>query len=158
MKEQYEYIEKQFRDELDREEGLHKKAQIYFSIASLVLTALLFKLKDIESILSDLPNSCIPKVFFVISIVFIFSSLFFIGWSIKIHNYKRPSNLKTLHTEARARISTEKFYSHRIIDFKKALEKNIPVNDSRALKLKISLILLLTGYLSSLIFIITIIL
>lgn len=59
MKDKLEYMERQLKLEIDREESLNKKAQFYLSIISIIISTLVFKAKELKEILS-IETSCLP--------------------------------------------------------------------------------------------------
>ena len=156
MKEKLDYIERQFKTELDREESLSKKGQIYLSINSIILSTLLFKIKELKELI-DLECGLESLVTLVITLLLIFASVFFIALSLKIHSYERPSSSDTMKREMLDNISTDSFLSHRIADLLVAIKRNALVNDKRANRLQISLTLMLVGYGFGLMFLIFVI-
>ncbi|MEM7551541.1 MAG: hypothetical protein AAF363_17795 [Bacteroidota bacterium] len=150
--EQYEFFQSLYEKENKRAEELMKKSQIYLSIESFVLTALFFKVNDLQTILSD---ECFLKSLYIVSISFIFLALFATVLSIKIYKYERVEKPKNVLSQfGKTAMPNGDFFLRRIVDYSVAAERNYEVNEKKARFLELSVIFIGLGFLFSLIFLI----
>ena len=149
---QYEFVKEHFEAENQREDLLTRKAQIFLSINSFVITAMLFKVKDLVSVVKDIKCDLI-LVPLILSFIFILISCIFIFETLKIRSYELPTNEDTLIDEFDNNISNDDFIDNRTADYLVATRRNKSVNDLKADRLKYSLLFIISGYVTSFTFI-----
>ena len=149
---QYEFVKEHFEAENQREDLLTRKAQIFLSINSFVITAMLFKVKDLVSVVKDIKCDLI-LVPLILSFIFILISCIFIFETLKIRSYELPTNEDTLIDEFDNNISNDDFIDNRTADYLVATRRNKSVNDLKADRLKYSLLFIILGYVTSFTFI-----
>ena len=94
---QFKYIEDLYKEEMVRDESLSKKAQVYLSINSLLITALVFKAKDLKELLVQ--PSGLESLLVILTFIFIFISFLAIILALAIYRYERPTDVQTLIDE-----------------------------------------------------------
>ncbi|NNV55029.1 hypothetical protein [Limnovirga soli] len=158
-KEQYDFFKDQFVEEEKRYSDLTKRGEIYFSILSILLTGVIFKIKDIFEILKVLDNATFKTVLiglFVLSFLLFSLGFFFITLGLKIREFEGVTDIKSyLDSLGGTPPTNEDFFDDRIVDFITASERNESVNDLRANRLSISLGFILAGFISMAVFIFT---
>ncbi len=156
-KEQYDFFKDQYVDEEKRYSDLTKRAEIYFSILSLFLSSIVFKLKEIFD-LFEKSNSCnkvVGFVFFILSFVFFGAAFYFITRALKIKTYQAVIDFENYRNNLGETAPTnEDFFDDRLIDYMYATEKNEIVNEERANDLTIALRFILAGFITIFIFIV----
>ncbi|MDC6361658.1 MULTISPECIES: hypothetical protein [Flavobacteriaceae] len=154
---QYQYVYNIYREEADIIDKLDNKAKIYLSICSFILTALLFKIKDISEVLMG-SESVFAKYFLIATYSFIFFALFFTIFTLKIYSYEYPTFIEKLTSEFDDNVIDEIFIKNRTADLLVATEINATVNFKRSRYLVIASICLLLGSVSAFTFLTLIIL
>ncbi len=154
---QYGYIENMYREEVDTVNKLDNKAKIYLSICSFILTALLFKIKDISEVLEK-SDYDFAKYFLISTYSFIFLALFFTIYTLKIYSYEYPTFTEIITQEFDDEISDEDFVKNRTADLLVASEINATVNFRRSRFLVIASFCLLLGIISAFTFLTLVIL
>ena len=149
--EQYNFLKEQYDEESIREDILTKRAQIYLSINSFVITAFLFKVKDLVEVVKGLDNLVIYPL--ILSFILILISCVFIFTSLQIKEYEFPTSSDTLTVEFDNNINNRQFIDNRAVDLVVATDTNRGVNDIKAAKLTQALKFIIGGYISSFVFI-----
>jgi len=148
---QFKYIEDQYKDEISRDEALSKKAQVYLSINSIIITALIFKATDLQTLL--LQPSCADIILTFSVFVFIFISFLCVLLTLAIYEYERPTDMDTIIEEQDKSITDNDFFENRASDYIVAFEENAKVCDRKASFLRVSLISMIIAFTSSLLLI-----
>lgn len=153
-KEQYDFFKSQYDEENVRNNELTKRAEIYLSIISLFLTAVLFKIKDILDSIKDVPVYLLTILLIAGLISFAISLLFLIN-SLKIRDYEGVIDFDDFISKNDDETqSTEDFFEDRVADFIVAVKRNEIINNDKANLLIMSRILILIGFLLTIAFII----
>ena len=153
---QFKYIEDLYKEEMVRDESLSKKAQVYLSINSLLITALVFKAKDLKELLVQ--PSGLESLLVILTFIFIFISFLAIILALAIYRYERPTDVQTLIDEQDKGIEDSDFIENRASDFIVAFEKNSRIGDKKANFLMIALIGLVLSFGSGIILMINLVL
>lgn len=148
--EQYKFFKYLFDEETSRTNELTKKAQIYLSVQSFFFTALFFKHDEISKTIKGNTGLTWP---YIIGLIFLFLSLILTVASLGIYSYKSVSGANDIIDSFEDDLPTdENFFNDRIAEFAEATDHNEKINDRTALLLVASVITLLLGFLSALIF------
>lgn len=154
-KDQYEFFKAEHNREAVRYSELIKKGQIYLSVQSFIMTALLFKLKDLINAIERVNCLELARGLSVGSIIIIIISMLFNVWAMKISKYDRVSNLKKIFNDYQNESMEDgEFFLRRIADYTVVTERNWKTNQRTAAFLSYSLYTLLSGILITAIFII----
>lgn len=153
---QFKYIEEQYKDEIQRDEYLSKKAQVYLSINSLIITALIFKAKDLKDLLVE--PTCLELILTFLTFISIFISFLFVLFTLGIYSFERPTDFQTIIEEQDNEIKDEEFIENRASDYIVAFQENSKICDKKANYLRVSLIAMIIGFTSSLILILNLLL
>jgi hypothetical protein len=147
-KEKLDYMLPILEQEFDREKSLNKKAQFYLSVATIVFSILVFKIKDIITI----NFSLIEIILIIISIILLGISLLYILLSMKIHSYVRPTPINILKEDVYQPLPD--FLKRKMAEVIIAVKKNSYINNKRATLLDRSLNYLIGSFIIGTIFII----
>jgi len=155
-KEQYDFFKDQYLDEEKRYSDLTKRAEIYFSILSVLLTSIVFKIKDIFELFenSNSFNRTFSFIFFIIALGLFGSAFYFITRALRIKTYQAVIDFENFRNNLGETPPTnEDFFDDRLIDYMYATEKNEIVNEERANDLAKALRFILAGFFTIFIFI-----
>ena len=153
-KEQYDFFKSQYDEENIRNNELTKRAEIYLSIISLFLTAVLFKIKDIFDSIKDVPTFLLTILLIVGLVSFAISLLFLIN-SLKIRDYEGVIDFNDfIEKNDDTTQSPEDFFEDRVADYIVAVKRNEIINNDKADLLIKSRIFILIGFLLTISFII----
>ena len=159
-KEQYEFFRQEYQEENVRNNELTKRAEIYLSIVSLFLTAVFFKVADF---FNWLHNKEIIKSITTIVLVFLILLLFSVALiliinSLRIGNYEGVCDIDAyLEINKDVYQDDEDFFENRIADYIVAVQRNEAINNKKAQALTYSRYFILMGFISTVIFIINVI-
>lgn len=157
-KEQYDFFKDQFAEEEKRYSDLTKRAEIYFTILSLLLTGIIFKTRDLIEILNKLTDVRMKIILvgvFIISFILFGLGFFFIARALKIREFEGVTDVRGyLDTLGETPPVNDDFFDDRIVDFISAIEKNESVNNLRANSLSFALHFILSGFVCLSVFII----
>lgn len=157
-KEQFDFFKNQYEEENNRYSDLIKKGQIYLSLQTLLLSAVFFKIKDLNEILDKIDFQDIMFLFFGIAILQVLISIFFNVLSMKVSKFERVNKLRDVLNEFTSNsMLDEQFFTNRIVDYTVATERNSDINDKSAKYLKISTYFLAGGLTCTILFLILII-
>ena len=157
-KEQYDFFKNQYEEENNRYSDLIKKSQIYLSLQTLLLSAVFFKIKDLNEILKKTDCQDFMFIFFGVAILQVFISIFYNVLSMKVSKFEGVNNLRDVLSEFTSdSMSDEQFYTNRIVDYTVATGRNAEINDKSAKYLKISTYFLAVGLTCTILFLILII-
>jgi|WetSurMetagenome_2_1015567.scaffolds.fasta_scaffold05563_5 hypothetical protein len=147
-KEKLEYMLQILEQEYEREKSLSKKAQFYLSVATVVFSILVFKIKDIITI----EFSTIEIILLIIAVILLGISLLHILLSMKIHDYVRPTPIKVLKEDVYKPLPD--FLKRKMSEVIAAVKKNSDINDRRVILLERSLNYLIGSFITGTVFII----
>jgi len=151
-KDQYAFFVSLFEREWARYSELNKRAQLFITIQSFILTANLFKIKDVLGILKDMDNW--TGLLYVASIVMIFISLLVTVLSLRLRNYERLHDPELVVESLEALDYSESvFWKARVVDLAIATNKNKIKNDKKVPYLQAATWLIVSGLLFTVIFI-----
>jgi hypothetical protein len=152
-KEQYDFFKSQYEEENSRNLELTKRAEIYLSVISIFLTAVLFKLADLFAILSD-ANTRLASIIISIALILFSISLVFIVNSLRIRNYEGVIDFDAYIQKNDDSVQeNDDFFADRIADYIVAVRRNEVINDQKADMLIKARVFLLGGFLTTFIFI-----
>lgn len=153
-KEQYDFFKSQYDEENTRNNELTKRAEIYLSIISLFLTAVLFKVKDIFDSIKDVPTE-ILTILLVLGLISFSIALLLIVSSLKIRDYEGVLDIgKFIKKNDKETQENEDFFEDRVADYIVSVKRNEVINNQKAALLIKSRIYLLIGFLLTITFII----
>jgi len=122
------------------------------------LSAVFFKIKDLNELLDKIDCQNIMFLFFGFAILQVLISIFFNILSMKVSKFEGVNNLRDVLGEFTSDSMTdEQFFTKRIVDYTVATERNFEVNDKSANYLKISTYFLAGGLICTILFLILII-
>jgi hypothetical protein len=156
-KEQHDFFKDQYVDEEKRSTDLNKRVEIYFSILSVFLTSIIFKLKDIYELYekSQSRNKVISFGAFIIAFILFGFAFYYIVRALQIRVYQAVIDFENYRKKLKEIEPTNgEFFDDRIIDYMYATEHNEKVNDGKANNLEVALKFILAGFLAIALFII----
>ena len=152
----YDFAKEIYKIECDRENGLNNKSQIYLSLLTIILSSLIFNIKDIFDLLNSTKfeeNKCLIKVCLIEISIFSCFALGFLFFSMKIFNYKNLKNINDIKPfYFPTIIDNHDFISKRSIDFLIAAKHNRIVNNTKADLLKSAFICIFISFIFSFLF------
>lgn len=153
-KDQYDFFKSQYDEENQRNNELTKRAEIYLSIISLFITAVLFKLKEILDSIKEAP-SLFLSILLIIGVISFAISLLFLINSLKIRDYEGVIDFDDFIKKNDVTTqSSSDFFEDRVADYIVALKRNEIINNDKAAGLIKSRIFMLFGFLFTISFII----
>jgi len=144
---QYQFFKELYAEENTRYNELTKKAEVYFSIVSLFLSAVLFKFNDVSSSIGKLHNVCLI-IGLSISLIAVGIALLLLIYSLKIRKYEGTIDMEEYIGKNKTYYQEDgEFYEDRIADFIVAIDRNTETNNKRADLLTISTYFIVAGLL-----------
>jgi hypothetical protein len=137
-KNQYEFFETRYTEEIERMRDLQKKAQIYLSIISIIASVLLVNISDFKGLINDDSSLKITTFVFLADLFFI---VVFLINSVRLKSYIvafNPSEYINEVPDDSSEYTDTEFYDNRVADFIHAIETNQDVNAEKAQSLKLS--------------------
>lgn len=159
-KEQYDFFKDQYLDEEKRYSDITKRAEIYFSILSVFITGILFKLKDMFDLFekSNEYYKVTGSSLFIVTFCFLGVGFYFITKALRIKTYQSVIDFEKYRDDlGDTPTANEDFFDDRIIDYMYATEKNENVNEERAIDLTKALRYIFAGFISIFVFVIVLI-
>ena len=152
----YDFAKETYKVECDRENSLNSKGQVYLSLLTIILSTLIFNIKDIFDLLNTSNfNNIKNEIKICLLGVFIFScvALILLFFSMKIFEYQNLKNIDELkESYIQDKIDNNNFSIRRSIDFLVATKKNREVNNTKAKLLKIVFIAIFIAFVFSFLF------
>src|SRR5258708_27644832 len=158
FKEQTDFFKTHYDEENNRSNILTKRDEIYFSIISLFLTAVLFKIKDIFDYTKDIDHKYLI-VLLCTGLISFSASLLLVVYSLKIRDFKGVIDIDDfIKKNNEGPQENEDFFRDRVADYIVAIKRNTKINNKKAGLLIKSGVFILSGLLFTVIFIITLLL
>ncbi|MEO0552206.1 MAG: hypothetical protein AAF149_03330 [Bacteroidota bacterium] len=151
----FDIIKEQYSEELNRESMLGQKAQVYLSILTVFLSAIIFKIKDLKQVTASL-HEC-EMITLYISFICILISAVTIIKSLGIYEYRKSISLDRLIERIDSEVDDIEFNNRSAGDYIAAIKHNVKINNKRANLLSIALYSIIASFLTILIFILIII-
>jgi hypothetical protein len=149
-KEQYEFFKNLYESEDSRINLLVKRSEIFLSILSLVLTSVIFKVKELGELIG---NSVLLKVLFFLTLTIFFVALVFVIISLRIRDYEFACDMDHyLESLPENEPKNEDFFDYRIAEYIVATTKNQHINNDKSRWLSYCLISILFGFISLIVF------
>ena len=151
----FDVIKEQYSEELKRESLLSQKAQVYLSILTALLSAVIFKVKDLKQVTASL--NYYEMIPLYASFLFLLISAVVVIKSLGIYKYRKQVSLEKLIKQIDDEIEDNEFKNRSAADIVTATKHNFYTNNSRSKLLSIALYAILLGFFTILLFIIIII-
>jgi len=133
-KDQFEFFNERYTEEIGRSKELLDKSKIYFSVVTIITSILFTNLTSFQELIGKVPETKNALVA-ILGISFIIIFILFI--SIRVKNYYLPINtdnyLDSLPDDPE---SDEDFFDNRIAEIIVAIDENQRINNSKACWLK----------------------
>jgi hypothetical protein len=137
---QYPFFKGMYDEECARQALLADRAKTYLSLITFYSAFMLFVAEKLK------PETALQKTALALTIASILGGFLFSLLSIRVSKYETTNDpAKILHEFGKSPPDDETFFAKRIVDFAAAYEKNVPVNDGKALMLTRAGYLLLAG-------------
>jgi hypothetical protein len=158
-KDQYDFFKEQYLDEEKRYDDLTKRGEIYFSLLSILLTGIVFNVKDIHDIL--LKGEQVEKISSTLVLIVAFLlfavGFLFIANSLRIRTFEAVTDLNDYLDKLKDDPPTnEDFFDDRIVDYIEAIGFNEQINTKRANDLAIALKFIMAGFILLIFFLVLI--
>ncbi|GGD72923.1 hypothetical protein GCM10011514_41280 [Emticicia aquatilis] len=152
----YDFSKEVYKNECDRENGLNNKSQIYLSLLTIILSSIIFNIKDVYDLIkmpefSNINNTIIGVLVSILVTSSIAISMIFL--SMRLFEYKNPYLFETLK-----KFYEKNEYDKKIFDLEtsknylKAARSNERVNDSKAKFLSYSYFFIILSFILSVVF------
>ena len=137
-KNQYEYFEARYAEELERMRDLQKKTQIYLSIISIISSIIFVKIYNYNDLIV---RDCISRILTCLFLADLLFVLVYLIKSMRVQGYWvafNPNNYLDEVPDDQPIYIDDDFYDNRVADFINAISENRKINSKKANSLKIA--------------------